>query len=112
MGFATKNNSAISLGLSEASQSTMGRDDSSQLSVQNKNNRLLGVQGRYAPCGIDIDKGKICSECGLIWTLEKIIFEIRRQSFPNQVSDTREFYICTNMYHFNRMRDKLGIMYS
>ena len=52
------------------------------------------------------------AECGLIWTLEKIYFEIRRQSLPNRISETREFYICTNMYPFNRIRDKLGIMYT
>ena len=132
MGFATKNNFAISLVQSECSQGTTGRDDSSQLSVQNKNNRLLGVQGRYAPCGIDIDKGKMSlvvisvysliglnikcienqDECSLVWTLNEINFGIHKQSLPNRISETREFYICTNMYPFNRMRDKLGIMYT
>ena len=94
---------------------------------------LWGAQnGRYAPWGIGRDKGKMClivmliwsliglnrkcienhAKCGLVWTLEKIYFEIRRQSLPNWISETREFYICTNMYPFNRMRDKLGIMYT
>ena len=132
MGFAIKNNSAISLGLGEASQRTMGSDDISQLSFQNKNNRLLGVQGRYAPQGIDRDKGKICwvvmliciliglnVKCvesragfGLVWTLEEMNFRIHKKNLPNRISETREFYICTNMYPFNRMRDKLGIMYT
>ena len=93
---------------------------------------LLGVQGRYAPCGIDIDKGKIClvimsicsliglnikcrenqAECGLVWTRDEINFGIHKHNLPNRISETREFYICTNMYPFNRMRDKLGIMYT
>ena len=69
---------------------------------------LLGVQMvRYAPFDNGIDKGKMWA-----WTLNEINFEIRRQSLPNQISETREFYICTNMYPFNRMRDKLGIMYT
>ena len=127
-GFAIKNNSAISLVLSEMIAMHCG----SQLSVQNKNNRLLGVQGRYAPCGIGRDKGKMClivmliwsliglnikcrenqAECGLVWTRDEINFGIHKQSLPNRISETREFYICTNMYPFNRMRDKLGIMYT
>ena len=39
MGFAIKNNSTISVGLSEASQRTMGIDDNSQLIDQNKSNK-------------------------------------------------------------------------
>ena len=134
MGFATKNNSAISLGLSEASQRTMGSDVSSQLSVQNKHNGLgnMGYQGllgvqmvRYVPFDNGIDKGKVCglvglnleciedhARCSKAWTLNEINFEIHRQSLPNRSSEAREFYICTNMYPFNRMRDKLGIMYT
>ena len=134
MGFAIKYNSAISVGLSEASQRTMGNDVSSQQSFQNKHNGLenmgyqdlLGVQMvRYVPFDNGIDKGKVCglvglnleciedhARCSLAWTLNEINFEIRRQSLPNQISETREFYICTNMYPFNKMRDKLGIMYT
>ena len=85
MGFAIKNNSAISLGLGETSQRTMGSDDISQLSVQNKNNRLRNIieqealcqeqdlwgaqNGRYAPWGIGRDKGKMCLVVMLICSL-------------------------------------------
>ena len=131
MGFAIKNNSAISLGLIEASQRIMGK---SRSAGQCKHNGLgnMGYQGllgvqmvRYVPFDNGIDKGKVCglvglnleciedhARCSLAWTLNEINFEIHRQSLPNRSSETREFYICTNMYPFNRVRDKLGIVYT
>ena len=130
MGFTTKNSFAISLG----SERILAMHCGSQLSVQNKHNGLgnMGYQGllgvqmvRYVPFDNGIDKGKVCglvglnleciedhARCSLAWTLNEINFEIHRQSLPNRSSETREFYICTNMYPFNRMRDKLGIMYT
>ena len=142
MGFATKNNFAISLVLSEMIAMHCG----SQLSAEqykhhNIHNRvvnmidqgLLGAQkGRYAPWGIGRDKGKMCwgimliciliglnikcrknhAKCGLVRTLNEINFGIYKQNLPNRISETRVFYICTNMYPINRMRDKLGIMYT
>ena len=87
---------------------------------------LLGVQMvRYVPFDNGIDKGKVCglvglnleciedhARCSLAWTLNEINFEIRRQSLPNQINETMEFYIDTIVSPFNRMRDKLGIMYT
>ena len=68
MGFATKNNFAISLVQSECSQGIMGQS-AEQYKHHNKHNRLgnmskqglLGAQMvRYAPCDIGIDKGEMC----------------------------------------------------
>ena len=142
MGFVTKNYFAISLVLSECSQGSMGkRRSAEQYKHHNKHNRLgnmskqglLGVQMvRYAPFDSGRDKGKMClavmlicrlvglnmgcvedrAECSLIWTRDEINFGIHKQNLPKRISETREFYICTNMYPFNRMRDKLGIMYT
>ena len=149
MGFATKNNFAISLVLSECSQCIMGQQQSAeQYKHHNKHNRLRnmieqnvvrqeqvwsGVQMvRYAPFDSVRTKGRMSlvvilvynliglnikcienqDECSLVWTLDEINFGIHKQSLPNRISETREFYICTNMYPFNRMRDKLGIMYT
>ena len=92
MGFAIKNNSAISLVLSEFSQCSMGRSRSAdQCKHHSKHNRLgnMGYQGllgvqmvRYAPFDNGIDKGKMWA-----WTLNEINFEIRRQSLPNLISE-------------------------
>ena len=135
MGFAIKNNSAISLVLSEFSQGSMGKSRSAgQCKHHSKHNRLgnMGYQGllgvqmvRYASFDNGRDKGKMCSliglnikdiennaKCSLAWTLNEINFGIHKQNLPNRISETREFYICTNMYPFNRVRDKLGIVYT
>ena len=90
---------------------------------------LWGVQmGRYAPCGININKGRMSlvvgligsnikfrdkqAECSLVWTLDETNFGIHKQSLPNRINETMEFYIDTIVSPFNRMRDKLGIMYT
>ena len=39
-------------------------------------------------------------------------FGIHKQSLPNRINETMEFYIDTIVSPFNRMRDKLGIMYT
>ena len=78
----------------------------------NKGRMSLVVILVYSLISLNIKCIENQAECGLVWTLDEINIGIHKQSLPNRISETREFYICTNMYPFNRMRDKLGIMYT
>ena len=62
--------------------------------------------------GLDIKCIENQDECSLVWTLDEINFGIHKQSLPNRINETMEFYIDTIVSPFNRMRDKLGIMYT
>ena len=66
----------------------------------------------YSLIGLNIKCIKNQNECSLGWTLDEINFEIHKQSLPNRINETMEFYIDTIVSPFNRMRDKLGIMYT
>ena len=77
----------------------------------NKGRMSLVVILVYSLISLNIKCIENQAECGLVWTFDEAGFGISRQSLPNRISETREFYICTNMYPFNKMRDKLGIIY-
>ena len=79
---------------------------------RNKGRMGLEVVLDHSLIGLNIKCIENQAECGLVWTLDEINFGIHKQSLPNRISETREFYIGTNVSPFNRMRDKLGIMYT
>ena len=79
---------------------------------RNKGRMGLEVVLDHSLIGLNIKCIENQAECGLVWTFDEAGVGISRQSLPSRIGETREFYIGTNVSPFNRMRDKLGIMYT
>ena len=79
---------------------------------RNKGRMGLEVVLDHSLIGLNIKCLENQDECSLVWTFDETNFGISKQSLPKRISETKELYIGANVSPFNKMRDKLGIMYT